>query len=208
MSKVYVPIGCCCGPSIHMKEIGKRTVSFPLDWLCSYHNVHKIFASEFFNFLDTYKSTSPFNHRMGLPKNEKLEYSKKYAVRIFHREYEEQKGTKYEETIQRRIDRLLNIMRESKDEIVFIRRGHMHQHHNEVLYGPLPKLESSIGEKEDMEKLVEVLTKKYPDLKFKIHLFIDCNCRKYKDSESEHLSVKVVKQVRNDTLFTEELKKL
>jgi len=206
--KIYVPIGCCCGPSIHMNKIKKRTISFPLDWLCSYHTVHKIFENEFDGFLNTIWHKSLDNEKMKLKDDTLLEYNLDYSVRIFHREYEEKKGNVYEETIKRRINRLLEILRKSEDEIVFIRRGHMPLHHAEVQYGPLSNLENSIGEKEDMEKLVEVLKRKYPKLKFKIHYFVDCNCRKYKDSDSEHLCVKVVQQTHDETLFTEELKKL
>lgn len=211
MQKVYVPIGCCCATSIFMNKLEKRSISFPLDWLCSYHDVHKIFDNEFKDFLKTVRHVSRYNQEyLKLPPETELEYNLDYSVRIFHREYEEKKGNVYEETIQRRINRLLKVLNDSDKEIVFIRRGHMIWHHIEVAVSPLQQIEASIGEKEDMEKLVEVLRRKYPNLKFKIHLFIDCNCRGYENSDSEHLRVVVVPKdsVKDEADFIEELKKL
>ena len=207
-NKALVSIGCCCGPAIHMRALGINGETYPLDWFCSYHDVYKIFENEFSGFLKTTKHTSLRNKEIGFPPDQELEYNLEYSVRIFHREYEEGRGKSYEETIQRRIDRLKKLLSSGTSEVIFIRRSHMPLHHTEVAISPLRPIEDSIGEKEDMEMLVKVIRRKYPNLKFKIHLFIDCNCRNYTESDSQYLRVKIIPGDLSECSFRNELLQL
>lgn len=205
MEKVYVSLGSACHPAICFRLLGRKKESYPLDWLYSYHNVYKIFENDFFGFLNTikHKSTLTISNRIA-PDGYEMECNPNYSIIIEHKNNE----ADYEGTIKRRIERLLNLLESQDKEIVFVRRGHWEFFHKIIPHSPLISFDDALDEKEDMEKLVEVLKTKYPKLKFKIHLFIAHNCKNIKDSESEYLNVKFVKWSKDEVLLLEEIKKI
>ena len=74
------------------------------------------------------------------------------------------------ETMMRRCNRLLNLLRNTPDELVFIRKGHSVHHHTECNQKGF-NLENDIT---DAEKLSFVLKQKYPILKYKIIIVLVC----------------------------------
>lgn len=51
MEKIYISLGSDCGTVNAMIKSNKKAYSFPLDWLISYYNIHKIFENDFKGFL-------------------------------------------------------------------------------------------------------------------------------------------------------------
>lgn len=181
MEKIYVAIGADCGIAGALRRAGKKTFSFPLDWLVSFHSVHKVFEKDFRGFLEDRVMNSEL-------RGDANEFNVEYNIRFFHRELIKD----YDATLKRRIDRLLEFMRASDREMIFIRRTHDYKHHNEIKYCGLSGPDE-IDEVQDMMLLRDVLLSKYPKLKFKINLFLACPmCNKETKSFSdEHLNVMV-----------------
>jgi hypothetical protein len=70
----------------------------------------------------------------------------------------------------RRIQRLLSLLQSSDEELLFCRKGHAVHHHGEH-NGRYRELKNDI---EDAEKLNAVLSVLYPQLKYKIIVFLLC----------------------------------
>ena len=89
----------------------------------------------------------------------------KYGVEFIHDNFPKDKD-KYE----RRIIRLKNILETSNDKIFFMRKSHIYNHH--LSY------ENIVDEIKDIENLDILMKIKYPNLNYKIILFLLC-CKCY-----------------------------
>lgn len=180
MEKIYVSLGADCGGAGALREVGKKTFSFPFDWLVCFHSPHLAFQNDFSGFMDDSVLWGPG------------EFNYQYNIRFFHRELIKD----YDATIQRRVDRLLDLLRSSDKEIVFLRRSHDQKHHSEMqrcgISAPF-----EIDEVQDMMTLRDVLISKYPKLKFRINLFLQCPfCNKGQQNyEDEYLTVRMSTQL-------------
>ena len=211
MEKVYVSLGSNCSVAHQLIKTGKRFVSFPLDWIFTYHSLYKLFENDFKDFLKI--ETKPITLTLwndGTKQYPPIEFNKDYSTIFLHREKEIDEV--YENVIQRRVNRLLELLRSQEKEIVFIRRGHFRHYHSIIPHLGFTPYEQVINDKEEMELLVKVLRKKYPQLKFKIYLFYNCRCKVFKDCDTEYLKTKHLpvsgSKPENDYLLKQEIELL
>ena len=179
MEKVYVSLGTDCGSSRALRESGKRTFSFPFDWLVCFHSIHKCFANDFKGFLEERVENTELQ---GVNT-----FNLDYNIRFFHTDLIKD----YENTIQRRINRLLEILQKLDKEVIFLRRSHGEPHHREIQYCGLDA-PTEIDDVQDMKLLRDILIAKYPNLKFKLNLFIQCRCcnKEQQNYKDEHLNIR------------------
>ena len=185
MEKIYVSLGADCGGAGTLRESGKKTYSFPFDWLVCFHSIHKPFENDFRGFIEDMVE----NTEMVGPANQ---FNLEYNIRFFHRELIKD----YEVTLQRRINRLLDFMKAPDKELIFLRRFHDFKQHAEMARCGL-EVPNEMDEVGDMKKLRDILIQKYPNLKFKLNLFIQC-CACNKDQqnyEDEHLNIRMSTQL-------------
>jgi hypothetical protein len=71
---------------------------------------------------------------------------------------------------KKRIDQLTKILETSIEDIIFCRKGHVFRHHTEQNN----KYNNIKNDIEDAEDLDIILTKKYPQLKYKIIVILIC----------------------------------
>ncbi len=185
MEKIYVSLGADCGGAGALKKAGKKTFSFPYDWLVCFHSAHLAFKNDFKGFLEDRVMNTELNCSAN-------EFNLEYNVRFFHRELIKD----YDNTLQRRINRLLGVLKSSDKEVNFLRRSHDYKHHAEMRMFGLDA-PNEIDEVQDMKMLRDILIEKYPNLKFKINLFLWCpHCNKgQKNYQDEHLNIFVSTQM-------------
>jgi hypothetical protein len=143
---MIVPIGIDCGIAGWCKNYNLRSCSLPFDWNVTYSGVSDCIANNFEEFIPR--------------KNEKIN---KYRMAFPHDfdKYENDK-LKY----MRRIERLTTILETSREKIIFVRKGHAPHNHNESIY-----IKNDI---DDVEMLDKLLSKRYPNLNYVIHLILIC----------------------------------
>ena len=199
MEKVYISLGFGCQTAMSLIRCKKRNQSFPLDWTFSFHEIHKIFENDFIDFKKTmkYASGARFDGKKESSPDYYVEYNPQYSVVFAH--------IQKEEDIERRIERLLGLMKSGEKELVFIRRGHWPFWQERLKNRPLKQFSEVISDREDVEKLVLVLKSKYPNLKFKIHFFPVCNCGNNEEYDSEHLRIKKVVWSEKDERLDDEI---
>lgn len=187
MEKIYISLGADCGSAGALRACGKKTFSFPFDWVVSFHSIHKVFQNDFRGLLEDRVANTEIHVNAN-------EFNIEYNIRFFHRELIKD----YDNTLKRRLDRLIEFLNSTDKELVFVRRSHDQKHHNEIKYCGLSSPEE-IDDVQDMRKLRDILVSKYPNLKFKIHLFLQCPlCNKDQmNVEEKHLSI--VKTTHMDT---------
>lgn len=177
MERIYISLGADCGSAGSLRKAGKKTFSFPFDWLVCFHSVHKAFQNDFKGFLED----RVVNTEIGGVNVFNLEYN----VRFFHPDLVN------DEMLQRRVDRLLEFLKSSDKEIHFLRRSHDQKHHPEMKYCGI-EFPTEMDEVADMRMLRDILITKYPNLKFKIHLFLQCaHCNKSQGNyQDEYLDIR------------------
>lgn len=187
MEKIYISLGADCGSAGALRACGKKTFSFPFDWLVCYHSIHLIFENEFRGFLEERVTNTEINCAAN-------EFNLDYNIRFHHRELIKD----YDNALKRRKDRLIDLMNSANKEIIFIRRSHDQKFHIEMKHVGI-SAPDEIDDVQDMRKLRDILVSKYPNLKFKIHLFLQCPlCNKDQmNVEEKHLSI--VKTTHMDT---------
>lgn len=159
---IIIPIGVDCCPSIKMINHNLRNFAFPFDWNIVYNGIHKIIENNFEGFIPEIDETNKLETVKLL--------NKKYDIYFMHHFSNSTYDTdvlKY----KRRIDRFNNLLKTSKDEIIFLRKGHGIWHHTEH-NGKYEFLENEI---ENVNKLEKCLKNKYSKLKFSIVLFLQCS---------------------------------
>jgi hypothetical protein len=145
---IIIPIGIDCSISSFLIRNGLRKISLPFDWVVTYTGVHDIID-------DLFKDYIPDCHGSGKILN------KNYNVLFIHDNFPEDK-----EKYIRRINRLNDILTNSDEEVIFMRRSHLTRHHDEY--------DNITNDFEDSKKLSLLLQDKYPKLKFKIVLILMC----------------------------------
>jgi len=148
---IFIPIGIDCFFAGLLKDNNLRKFALPFDWCVTYSGVSKIINDNFDKFI---------------PKD-KIQLNKEYDMVLNHYFQDSSSKDKYE----RRIARLKNILENSKEELIFIRKGHSTAHHKE-LNGNYEPVKSDI---EDAIDLNNILRLKYPHLKYKIIIFLMCH---------------------------------
>jgi hypothetical protein len=154
---MIISLGTDCIVSMFCDKYNLRKMSLPFDWCVSYNGVSKCFEDDFKHFIDTIDS----------------DRINKYDV-YFHHDYKdkntfEQDNAKY----IRRCNRLQDILKTTDEEIIFVRSGHSCHHHDEQ-FGRYKTITSDI---EDIERLDTIIATKYPNLKYRMIIFLSCaNC--------------------------------
>lgn len=179
MEKVYISLGADCGSAGALRASGKKTFSFPFDWVVSFHSIHKVFQNDFRGLLEDRVMNTEIQGNAN-------EFNVDYNIRFFHRELIKD----YDNTLKRRLNRLTNLLNSTDKELIFIRRSHDQKHHNEIKYCGL-SAPDEIDDVQDMKMLRDILLEKYPKLNFKLYLFLQCPlCNKYqKNFKYKYLSV-------------------
>jgi hypothetical protein len=159
---IIIPIGVDCDPTFSLRDNNMRSVSWPFDWVVTYNGVTDIMKDKFANYL---------------PKGTNLVHCNTYFL---HNTFQ---------TMQRRIERFLELLNTSTEEIIFLRKGHRKTHHDE-------SLELNVNLKNDLkdaEELDQHLKETYPRLKFKIVLALVCGqcfeCNKKYETTSKNIFV-------------------
>ena len=88
-----------------------------------------------------------------------------------------------------RIERLKNILENHDGKVVLIRKSHLNVNHEQVETGHTNEILDDRLEVEDMKKLNDLLRQKYPNLDFKILLFLTCTRCCFESEEYDNLSV-------------------
>lgn len=149
---MIISIGIDCGVSDFCKKYNLRNMSLPFDWAVSYNGVSKCIADNFKAFV------SPLEIRIN-----------KYDI-YFHHDFNGESNADDEEKYDRRCKRFINVLETSDEEITFCRKGHSCHHHYEH-DSRFFHIKNDIDEVEDLST---VLSTKYPNLKYKIILTLQC----------------------------------
>ena len=150
MKRIFIPIGIDCWPANTLIYHKLRHFSLPFDWTITYNGVSDIIQNNFDNFLPI-SNTNTVN----IPSNTVFLHQK------FPDDYDK---------LERRIKRFLNLLENTTNKLIFIKKGHNYCHH---------KLAESDGcilknDITDCENLHTLLSEKYPKLKYKIVVFLSC----------------------------------
>lgn len=149
---LIIPLGVDCQITFMLRDNFLRNASWPFDWTVTYNGVADIIKNKFAGYLPE-KTTDD--------EKTKVHCNTYFMHNAFPHDTEH---------MTRRIDRFLELLQTSDEEIVFMRRGHSHHHHKEAEdFGV--KLKDDL---EDMEELYDFLENTYPNLKFKIILILVC----------------------------------
>ena len=151
-----IPIGVDCGNVELLKSLNLRVFSFPFDWIVTYNGISNILKTNFSEFFNI--DQKKFNE----------DYQLLFVHNTFPNDYD---------ILNRRIKRFLNILSDSTDKIIFIRKGHATHHHKELnTYCTNCNIEIKDDIK-DAEELYLYLKSNYSKLIFKIIVILVCgNC--------------------------------
>ena len=149
---MIISIGVDCGVSEILKKYNLRSFSFPFDWVVPYNGISACIADNFESFIPD--------------RNSRINKHDIYFHHDFNTDTFDQDKIKY----TRRCERLLTLLKTTKEQVIFCRRGHACHHHNEHS-GRYSTIRSDI---DDAEKLHIVLANKYSHLNYKILVFIVC----------------------------------
>jgi hypothetical protein len=149
---MFIPIGIDCGMADFFRNNNLRNSSLPFDWNVAYNGISKCIDDNFKDFIPN--------------ENERIN---KYDI-YFHHDFTLE--TRLDDIVKynRRIERFINILKNTEEKIVFCRKGHAFHNHNEH-NGKYEFIKSDI---DDAEELDRVLSEKYPNLKYKIIVIIVC----------------------------------
>ena len=151
---LIVPIGVDCKVADFCVKYNLRKMSLPFDWCVSYNGVSRCLADDFRQFIN------PLNNRINV-----------YDI-YFHHDFDNANLIQNDiDKYIRRCNRLLDILQKGEEEIIFLRNGHCCHHHSEQ-DGKYNKIVSDI---EDAENLDNVISEKYPKLKYKIVIILSCD---------------------------------
>lgn len=131
---IYISLGKDCSIAYQLQKRGLRKQTLPFDWLVtkSFSQVIRCIESGFQDFFEDFKVVKqsdkfPLLDDDWSPKgeNETLSVVNSYGF-IFHHDFHSDLSSEIpsvKEKYQRRIDRLLQLVKEEKNEIVFLRVG-------------------------------------------------------------------------------------
>jgi hypothetical protein len=149
---MIIPIGVDCGIADFCKKYNLRTASFPFDWTVSYNGVSKCIEDDFKSFIPS------LNERIN-----------KYDI-YFHHDFINPPFEEDTNKYIRRYERMMDILENTKEEVIFCRKGHAFHHHHEHNQ----KYNNITSDIEDSENLNKVLSSKYPYLNYKIVVILVC----------------------------------
>lgn len=152
---MIVSLGTDCIVSMFCDKYKLRNMSLPFDWCVSYNGVSKCFEEDFIGFVDTIDE-----NRIN-----------KYDVYFHHDFQEKEKYNLDSDKYIRRCARLLELLKNSEEELIFVRSGHSCHHHDEH-NRKYNKISNDI---DDIECLDVILSNKYPKLKYRIVIMLSCN---------------------------------
>lgn len=155
MEKIYISLGFGCQVATNIKELSLRQMSLPFDWVVPYSGVSDIIKNNFSGYIpDSNDGTHPMSTKT-------------------HTLFPHNKFPLDNEKMQRRIDRFLNLLNAEDKELIFLKRGHMDNHHGaECLVKHNWQVKNDIDE---CEEIFSFLKDKYPKLNFKIILLLLCS---------------------------------
>lgn len=147
---MFVSLGVDCGTAIILKYLGLRNCSLPFDWVVTYEGITNIINNDFTNYLPTIANDT----------YEKL--NKNSGTWFLHNNFPDDI-----EKMKRRIARFKNLLETSNEKIIFVRKSHGYHHHGEY--------NNVINDIDDAINLDLLLTKKYPNLIYEIHVILICD---------------------------------
>ena len=110
---MIISIGVDCGVSEILKKYNLRSFSFPFDWVVPYNGISACIADNFESFIPD--------------RNSRINKHDIYFHHDFNTDTFDQDKIKY----TRRCERLLTLLKTTKEQVIFCRRGHACHHHNE-----------------------------------------------------------------------------
>jgi hypothetical protein len=144
---IIIPIGVDCGITFSLRDNNMRTYSWPFDWVVTYNGVADIFKNKFIDYLPKDSSQISCN------------------TYFQHNTFPDDL-----ETMQRRIERFLELLYNTEDEVIFFRKGHAIRHHQEAIEFKV-NLKNDLKDAEDLH---DYIIETYPNLKFRIILVLIC----------------------------------
>jgi hypothetical protein len=182
---MIIPIGVDCEMAEFCKKYNLRTTSFPFDWTVTYNGVSKCIDDNFQQF------TEPLNNKIN-----------EYDIYFHHDFNNNSTFNEDKEKYIRRCNRLINILETSNEDIIFCRKGHACHHHSEH-NGKYSHITNDI---DDAEKLNIIISKKYPQLKYRIIVILVCgNCFNsnhiYKSNSANVEIYNIATPVAENTIF-------
>ena len=152
---IIISIGVDCGMRNFLRKYNLTNTTMPFDWVVTYNGVSKCIDDDFNYFIE--------------PLDEKR--INKYDT-YFHHDFDcNSTYNEHEEKYIRRCNRLINILETSNDTIMFCRKGHSCHHHHEND----SKYSNIANDIDDCENLDKVISKKYPNLNYKIVVILVCD---------------------------------
>ncbi len=142
---MYVSIGVDCYMAEFLRKHGLRTEAFPFDWVVSYHGVSRCIEERFKQFVSLHNRINPYHI-------------------YFHHDFLSNPAKDIQK-YERRCYRFLDCLK-GEEEIIFCRKGHAVRHHTEH--------DSVPSDLEDAERLAQVLTERYPRLRYRIVVILVC----------------------------------
>jgi hypothetical protein len=181
---MIIPIGVDCGMAMFCKKYNLRNLSFPFDWVVSYNGVSNCIDDNFTYFIPQ------INEKLN---NYDMFFTHDFAIDTFSED-----KIKY----TRRYNRFINILKTSKENIIFCRKGHAGHLHNEH-NGKYCNITSDIS---DAENLDAVISNKYPELNYKIIVILVCgkcfDANKIYKSQSDKIEIyNIATPQADDELF-------
>ncbi len=152
---MIVSLGTDCIVSMFCDKYKLKRATLPFDWCVSYNGVSKCFDDDFKHFVDTIDE-----NRIN-----------KYDVYFHHDFKDNQLYNQDKDKYIRRCARLQELLKNTEEEIIFVRSGHSCHHHDE-LNGKYKIIANDI---EDIEYLDTIIPTKYPKLKYKMIIFLSCD---------------------------------
>jgi hypothetical protein len=146
---MYISLGVDCGTASILKELSLRECSLPFDWVVTYEGITNIITNDFENYLP-----SDDNNYEKLNKNN--------GTLFLHNNFPDDI-----EKMNKRIDRFKNLLETSNEKLIFVRKSHGSHHHSEY--------DNVVNDIDDAINLDLLLLKKYPDLKYEIHVILICD---------------------------------
>jgi hypothetical protein len=147
---MYVSLGVDCGTANILNTLGLRSCSLPFDWVVTYEGITNIINNEFINFLPE-KNDNIY---------EKL--NKNSGTLFLHDNFPDDI-----EKMNKRIARFKNLLETCNEKIIFVRKSHGFHHHGEY--------NNVINDIDDAINLDILLSKKYPNLIYEIHVILICD---------------------------------
>jgi hypothetical protein len=156
---IFIPIGIDCGFTHLLKKYNLRNFSLPFDWIITYRGISSIIKNDFKNFLPENPEDFISKDILNFIPKENTNFNNLCDVWFIHESFPNDI-----EKFTRRIERFKNLL-SSKEKIVFLRKSHGQHHHNEYI------IKNDI---EDAVELDNILSTKYPDLKYTIVVALIC----------------------------------